>query len=103
MATLKRHLDQGNSLRCVSAEMDDNPYEALVQIFYHTAGQKVEAYVFFSLAACGLALIACAIPLPRPVEPAIAIFASTFVGAGVATFTILLGTIEQERVHNDTL
>jgi hypothetical protein len=25
--------------------MDDKPYEALVQIFYHTAGQKVEAYV----------------------------------------------------------
>jgi hypothetical protein len=33
--------------------MDDKPYEALVQIFYHTAGQKVEAHVFFSLAACG--------------------------------------------------
>jgi hypothetical protein len=33
--------------------MDDNPYEALVQIFYHTAEQKVEAHVFFSLAACG--------------------------------------------------
>jgi hypothetical protein len=33
--------------------MDDKPYEALVQIFYHTVGQKVEAHVFFSLAAAG--------------------------------------------------
>lgn len=51
----------------------------------------------------GLALIACAIPLPRPVEPAIAIVASTLVGAGVATFMILWGTIQQEKVPNDKL
>src|SRR5260370_29244673 len=53
--------------------------------------------------AGGLALIACAIPLPRPVEPAIAIVASTLVGACVATFTILWGTIQQEKVPNDKL
>jgi MFS family permease len=58
---------------------------------------------YSAVLAGGLALIACAIPLPRPVEPAIAIVASTLVGAGVATFTILWGTIQQEKVPNDKL
>jgi len=51
----------------------------------------------------GCALIACALPLPRPVEPAIVIVASALVGAGLAIFTILWGTLQQEKVPNDIL
>jgi MFS family permease len=51
----------------------------------------------------GCALIACALPLPRPVEPAIVITASALVGAGLAIFTILWGTLQQEKVPNDKL
>src|SRR5216683_4927107 len=51
----------------------------------------------------GCALIACALPLPRPVEPAIVIAASALVGAGLAIFTILWGTLQQEKVPNDKL
>jgi MFS family permease len=67
----------------------------------HKLRRGIVAYT--AVFAGGLALIACAIPLPRPVEPAIAIVASTLVGAGVATFTILWGTIQQEKVPNDKL
>ena len=51
----------------------------------------------------GCALIACALPLPRPVEPAIVIAASALVGAGLAIFMILWGTLQQEKVPNDKL
>ena len=51
----------------------------------------------------GCALIACALPLPRPIEPAIVIVASALVGAGLAIFTILWGTLQQEKVPNDKL
>ncbi len=51
----------------------------------------------------GCALIACALPLPRPIEPAIVIAASALVGAGLAIFTILWGTLQQEKVPNDKL
>lgn len=51
----------------------------------------------------GCALIACALPLPRPLEPAIVIVASSLVGAGLAVFTILWGTLQQEKVPNDKL
>ncbi len=51
----------------------------------------------------GCALIACALPLPRPVEPAIVIAASALVGAGLTIFTILWGTLQQEKVPNDKL
>lgn len=49
------------------------------------------------------ALVACALPLPRPVEPFVAIVASSLVGFGVATFMIIWGTLQQEKVPNDML
>lgn len=51
----------------------------------------------------GLALLACAAPLPRPVEPIVALVAGTLIGAGVTTFTVLWGTLQQEHVPNDKL
>ncbi|HEX8033085.1 MAG TPA: MFS transporter, partial [Ktedonobacterales bacterium] len=51
----------------------------------------------------GCALIACALPLPRPIEPVVVIIASSLVGAGLAVFTILWGTLQQEKVPNDKL
>jgi DHA3 family tetracycline resistance protein-like MFS transporter len=51
----------------------------------------------------GCSLIACALPLPRPVEPLIVIGASALVGAGLATFTVLWGTLQQEKVPNQML
>jgi MFS family permease len=51
----------------------------------------------------GCALIACALPLPRPIEPVIVTVASAMVGAGLAIFTILWGTLQQEKVPNDKL
>ena len=51
----------------------------------------------------GLALVACALPLPRPVEPVIAIVASALVGSSVATFMMIWGTLQQEKVPNDIL
>lgn len=51
----------------------------------------------------GCALIACALPLPRSIEPVIVIGASTLVGAGLAIFTILWGALQQEKVPNDKL
>jgi MFS family permease len=51
----------------------------------------------------GCALLACALPLPRLIEPLVVVGASTLVGAGLATFTILWGTMQQEKVPNDKL
>jgi MFS family permease len=51
----------------------------------------------------GCALGACALPLPRPVEPVVAIVASALVGTGVATFMMIWGTLQQEKVPNDIL
>jgi DHA3 family tetracycline resistance protein-like MFS transporter len=51
----------------------------------------------------GCALIACALPLPHPVEPLVVIGASSLVGAGLATFTVLWGTLQQEKVPNEML
>lgn len=51
----------------------------------------------------GVGLIACALPLPHSVEPLIVIAASALVGAGLAAFLILWGTLQQEKVPNDKL
>lgn len=51
----------------------------------------------------GCALVACALPLPRPIEPVIVIVASAVIGAGLAIFTILWGALQQEKVPNDKL
>jgi len=58
---------------------------------------------YSAVLAGGCALIACALPLPHPIEPAIVIVASALVGAGLAIFTILWGTLQQEKVPNDIL
>jgi len=58
---------------------------------------------YTSIIVAGLALVACALPLPRPVEPVVAIVASALVGSGVATFMIIWGTLQQEKVPNDIL
>lgn len=58
---------------------------------------------FTSIIVGGCALVACALPLPRPVEPVVAIIASALVGSGLATFTIIWGTLQQEKVPNDKL
>lgn len=58
---------------------------------------------YASVLVGGGALIACALPLPRPIEPIMVIGASALVGAGLATFTILWGTLQQEKVPNDLL
>jgi MFS family permease len=51
----------------------------------------------------GFALLACALPLPRPIEPVVAIVASALVGSAVATFTIIWTTLQQEKVAIDKL
>lgn len=58
---------------------------------------------YAAIVVAGFALVACALSLPRPVEPIVAIIASTLVGAGVATFMIIWGTLQQEKVPNDML
>ena len=58
---------------------------------------------YSAVLAGGCALIACALPLPHSIEPAIVIVASAVVGAGLAIFTILWGTLQQEKVPNDIL
>lgn len=58
---------------------------------------------YASVIVIGFALAACALPLPRAVEPAVAILASALVGTGVATFMIIWGTLQQEKVPNDIL
>jgi MFS family permease len=51
----------------------------------------------------GVALLACAFPFPFPVEPIIAIVASTLVGAGVAAFMIIWTMLQQEKIPNTML
>jgi MFS family permease len=51
----------------------------------------------------GFALLACSLPLPRPVEPLVAIVASALVGSGVATFMMIWGTLQQEKVPDSIL
>jgi MFS family permease len=51
----------------------------------------------------GCALVACALPLPRSIEPAVAIIASALVGCGLAIFMIIWGTLQQEKVPNERL
>ncbi len=58
---------------------------------------------YTSIIVAGFALVACALPLPRPVEPVVAIVASALVGSGVATFMMIWGTLQQEKVPNDIL
>jgi MFS family permease len=58
---------------------------------------------YTSIIVIGFALAACALPLPRAVEPVVAIIASALVGSGVATFMIIWGTLQQEKVPNDIL
>jgi len=58
---------------------------------------------YASIIVIGFALAACALPLPRAVEPVVAIIASALVGSGVATFMIIWGTLQQEKVPNEYL
>jgi MFS family permease len=58
---------------------------------------------YASILVIGFALAACALPLPRAIEPLVAIIASALVGCGVATFMIIWGTLQQEKVPNDIL
>ena len=58
---------------------------------------------FASIIIGGCALVACAIPLPRAIEPPVAITASAFVGCGLANFMIIWGTLQQEKVPNHML
>lgn len=58
---------------------------------------------FSSIIAGGCALVVCAIPLSRVIEPPIAITASALVGFGLAIFMIIWGTLQQEKVPNDML
>ncbi|HZU00053.1 MAG TPA: hypothetical protein VFA10_10345 [Ktedonobacteraceae bacterium] len=58
---------------------------------------------YTAIIVAGFALVACALPLPRPVEPIVAIIASALVGAGVATFMMIWGTLQQEKVPNEML
>jgi MFS family permease len=58
---------------------------------------------YTAIIVAGFALVACALPLPRPVEPTVAIIASALVGAGVATFMMIWGTLQQEKVLNEML
>lgn len=51
----------------------------------------------------GCALIACALPLPHALQPVVVILASALVGGGVATFTVVWNTFQQEKVPNDLL
>ena len=58
---------------------------------------------FTSIIVGGCALVACAVPLPRSIEPVVAITASALVGCGLAVFMIIWGTLQQEKVPNDML
>lgn len=58
---------------------------------------------FSSIIIGGCALVACAIPLPRVIEPFVAITASALVGCGLAIFMIIWGTLQQEKVPNHML
>ena len=58
---------------------------------------------FISVMVGGCALVACALPLARSVEPFVAITASALVGCGLAIFMIIWGTLQQEKVPNDML
>jgi MFS family permease len=58
---------------------------------------------FTAIIIAGCALLACAVPLPRPIEPVVAIIASALVGCGLAIFMIIWGTLQQEKVPNDIL
>ncbi len=58
---------------------------------------------FTSIIVGGCSLVACAIPLPRAIEPFVAITASALVGCGLAIFMIIWGTLQQEKVPNDML
>jgi DHA3 family tetracycline resistance protein-like MFS transporter len=51
----------------------------------------------------GVALIACALPLPPALQPAVVILASALIGGGVATFTVVWNTVQQEKVPNEIL
>lgn len=51
----------------------------------------------------GGALIACVLPLPHALQPVVVILASALVGGGVATFTVVWNTFQQEKVPNDLL
>src|SRR5258708_7194784 len=58
---------------------------------------------YASIIVIGFALAPCALPLPRALAPVVAIIASALVGSGVATFMIIWGTLQQEKVPNDIL
>ncbi len=58
---------------------------------------------FTSIIVGGCALVVCAVPLPRSIEPPVAIMASALVGCGLAVFMIIWGTLQQEKVPNDML
>src|SRR5581483_9472600 len=58
---------------------------------------------FASIIVGGCALMACAVPLPRSIEPVVAIIASSLVGCGLAIFMIIWGTLQQEKVPIDML
>ena len=58
---------------------------------------------YSAIIIAGFALVACALPLSRAVEPVVAIVASALVGSGVATFMIIWGTLQQEKVPNNIL
>ncbi|HEY6406945.1 MAG TPA: MFS transporter [Ktedonobacteraceae bacterium] len=58
---------------------------------------------FTAIIVGGCALLACALPLSRPVEPVVAIVASALIGCGLAIFMIIWGTLQQEKVPNDKL
>ncbi len=58
---------------------------------------------FTSIIVGGCALVACAVPLSRSIEPVVAIIASALVGFGLAIFMIIWGTLQQEKVPNEML
>ncbi len=65
--------------------------------------QRRGIVAFSSIIVGGCALVACALPLSRSVEPVIAIIASALVGCGLAIFMIIWATLQQEKVPNDKL
>ena len=58
---------------------------------------------FTSIIVGGCALVVCAVPLSRSIEPLVAIIASALVGCGLAIFMIIWATLQQEKVPNDML
>lgn len=58
---------------------------------------------FTAIMVGGCALVACALPLSRSIEPVVAIIASALVGFGLAIFMIIWGTLQQEKVPNEML